>query len=185
MARPSADIVSKRNRLFLEGLYLCGKCSGVRPLLEFGKDSRARHGVKTMCKPCINDGNYRGIAKIKQAEGLDAWRARRKRFEDKWKQDTRPKRLEHFKLKIREANIRNKYGLSLSDVEKMFAEQGERCGICSTVKPQSRWHIDHGHRTGEIRGILCNLCNVGLGAFRDNPDALAMAQIYLRPRGKI
>lgn len=39
--------------------------------------------------------------------------------------------------------------------------------------------VDHDHKTNKIRGILCNRCNKGLGLFRDNPDFLEYARIYL------
>ena len=39
--------------------------------------------------------------------------------------------------------------------------------------------VDHDHRENTIRGILCNRCNKGLGLFRDDPDLLEYARIYL------
>ncbi len=40
-------------------------------------------------------------------------------------------------------------------------------------------HIDHDHSDGSFRGILCHLCNVGLGAFKDSPERLSLAIGYL------
>ena len=39
--------------------------------------------------------------------------------------------------------------------------------------------VDHCHKTNKIRGMLCNHCNRGLGHFRDDPELLEFARIYL------
>lgn len=44
-------------------------------------------------------------------------------------------------------------------------------------------HIDHDHRTGKVRGILCQACNLGLGKFRDDPALIKSAIRYLSVRG--
>ncbi|WP_229687322.1 endonuclease VII domain-containing protein [Micromonospora parathelypteridis] len=60
---------------------------------------------------------------------------------------------------------------------ELLAEQGGVCAICGGADPQ---HLDHDHRTGWVRGILCFNCNGGLGQFRDSPMRLARAITYLR-----
>ncbi len=57
------------------------------------------------------------------------------------------------------------------------------CAICRepfTKIPR----IDHDHETGAVRGLLCQLCNTGLGMFQDSPRLLAAAIIYLEDSGK-
>lgn len=53
------------------------------------------------------------------------------------------------------------------------------CAICS--KPsRTRLHIDHNHKTGKYRGLLCSPCNIGLGHFKDSPSLLRKAIEYLK-----
>lgn len=185
MSSPGREIIQRRNQLFLEGLYLCGKCSEVKPLLEFGSNKRGRHGIQTWCKVCLNASNMASSKKKIEEIGHEAWRAKKNHEQEKWRKNTRHKRLDHFKRQERESNYRQNYGITIADFDRLLAEQDGRCAICCTPKPQRKWHVDHCHETGEVRGILCNLCNVAIGAFKENQDALEMARIYLRPRGMI
>jgi len=76
-----------------------------------------------------------------------------------------------------------KYNITQKDYEALLLEQGGKCAICETEEPKGRrntWHIDHDHRTGKVRGLLCWLCNSGLGKFKDDEDMLDKAATYLR-----
>jgi hypothetical protein len=76
------------------------------------------------------------------------------------------------------------YGLSIDDYERMAREQDGRCAICggsqSRVDSDGALVVDHDHLTGKVRGLLCTLCNTGLGAMRDDPAILLAALRYLR-----
>ncbi|WP_234040356.1 endonuclease VII domain-containing protein [Micromonospora coerulea] len=73
--------------------------------------------------------------------------------------------------------MRRRYGIGEKEFQELLAEQGGVCAICDGEDPQ---HLDHDHRTGWVRGILCFNCNGGLGQFRDSPARLARAITYLR-----
>ena len=81
--------------------------------------------------------------------------------------------------------VLQKHGLSLEEYGQLWIEQEGVCGICRCkyipTKPKIRecLHIDHDHLTGKIRGLLCPSCNIGLGAFKDNPTYLKSAIQYL------
>ncbi|WP_250003924.1 endonuclease VII domain-containing protein [Actinoplanes sp. M2I2] len=77
----------------------------------------------------------------------------------------------------REYHLRRRYGIGQADFDEMLWRQFGRCAICRAPDPQ---HVDHDHRTGAVRGILCFNCNGGLGQFRDNQDYLAGAIEYLK-----
>jgi hypothetical protein len=73
-----------------------------------------------------------------------------------------------------------KYGTTKDFIDALFAQQGAVCAICTTDIPGKKgWQIDHDHKTGKIRGVLCLKCNVGLGNLRDDPRILRVAALYL------
>ena len=78
--------------------------------------------------------------------------------------------------KARELQFRKKYNITLDERNKLSKKQNGKCVICGSDEPLV---IDHDHETGKIRGLLCNLCNVGLGSFKDNIDSLNNAIRYL------
>jgi hypothetical protein len=77
--------------------------------------------------------------------------------------------------------VARKRGLSLLDIENMLAKQGGGCAICATTTPRGKgtWIIDHDHKTGAVRGLLCTTCNLALGQMGDDPDRLRKAAKYL------
>lgn len=72
------------------------------------------------------------------------------------------------------------YGITLREYTDLLKSQGNCCAICKTNKSKKReLSVDHDHKTGVIRGVLCNNCNAGLGKFKDSIDFLANAILYL------
>lgn len=66
-------------------------------------------------------------------------------------------------------------------------EQNGLCAICSTPEnatPKGTLHLDHDHKTGFTRGLLCSNCNMGIGQFKDDPTLLLKAIRYLRKHGR-
>lgn len=81
----------------------------------------------------------------------------------------------------REARHRDrlrKYGLTPERYLDLVEEQDGRCAICRRVSKREL-SIDHCHRTGPVRGLLCTSCNIGLGLFGDDPERLRAALAYL------
>jgi len=66
----------------------------------------------------------------------------------------------------RNMHLKSKYGLSPEEFADILVFQNGRCAICKTAEPRdnrNRWCVDHNHQTKEVRGILCDPCNVILG----------------------
>jgi hypothetical protein len=114
------------------------------------------------------------------AECTKAWKERnpernaeqRRRSVQAWK-DRHPDRVEASKNAQRA-----RYGLPADELVRLEEEQGGACAICRII-PVTRLHIDHDHVTGAVRGLLCRNCNMALGLFHDDADALTRAVAYL------
>src|ERR1035437_7263853 len=74
------------------------------------------------------------------------------------------------------------YGISMEEFASMLAAQGGVCPGCGTDAPGGQfdqWHVDHDHRSGAVRGLLCRQCNLGLGFLKDNVGTLRRLIAYL------
>ena len=139
-----------------EPLRTCNKC-GVEAnteeeLLLFVKVKVGSHGRAKICTICHNtrQAGYRNSNPDYKREKLDY-------------------------------DLNRKYGITLTDYDDLLESQGGVCSICSTDDTgyHKRFVVDHCHTTGEVRGLLCNPCNIGLGHFKDNQSVLLEAVQYL------
>ena len=80
----------------------------------------------------------------------------------------------------RKYGLKHQYGLSKQDYEHLLYLQGDGCKICGDIADKRfGLHVDHDHKTGKIRGLLCKNCNYGLGQFKDDAKRLERAAQYL------
>jgi hypothetical protein len=141
----------------------CSKCSETKTLDEFyirryknGKESRQHR-----CKAC---------QKCWTQLATKRWRL------------TNP---EASKQSDKKTKIKLKYGATTDTIHQLLEDQSNKCKICAEPiwfgAPDKRNvpHIDHCHKTGLIRGLLCLTCNTGIGMFGDSPDKLLLAVNYL------
>jgi len=84
-------------------------------------------------------------------------------------------------------NKLKKYGLNVEEYEKMLSSQNGVCSICHKEETRKGkngkvlpLNVDHNHKTGKVRGLLCHLCNVSLGGFQDSEELLLNAIKYLK-----
>jgi hypothetical protein len=72
-----------------------------------------------------------------------------------------------------------RYGITLEQYEAQLDKQGGVCAICCNPPTTRRLCVDHNHETGEVRGLICNSCNRGLGYLKDDSRLLKAAVQYL------
>ena len=71
-------------------------------------------------------------------------------------------------------------GTTDEQVAAIFKSQGNKCAICKGTEPKgNNWHLDHDHKTGTNRGVLCGSCNRGIGYLQDDPSICTKAATYL------
>lgn len=154
----------------------CLDCGVILPY-----ESPCPGGVPQRCGPC-------GKAKRKEAARTEADRRRKERISspeylEKERERHRRSQRRHspeFKAQKSARRRASKYGLSPAAFEVLLAQQGGLCAICFCPPPDGTpLHVDHDHETGQIRGLLCRPCNVGLGHFMDSVDRLREAIHYL------
>jgi hypothetical protein len=78
----------------------------------------------------------------------------------------REKNKESVATNMRIRAYKRLYGITIADYDRMFDEQNGLCAVCGSDKALGRgrrFHVDHDHITGKVRGLLCHLCNTAIG----------------------
>jgi hypothetical protein len=86
---------------------------------------------------------------------------------------------------IREYRLKKAYGIDRNEYLSLLQSQGGKCPICGNSTPGGKGQtfvVDHDHKTGNIRGLLCHKCNTAIGLMKDNPHVLRGAIDYLDPK---
>ena len=117
--------------------------------------------------------------------GTDSFHADRKRG-DGLQGTCKPCRSKYMaKYWVKAPTLRRRYGLAQygltpEDYERMLESQGGVCAICGTnPKPERHLCVDHDHETNSVRALLCIGCNAGVGHFREEPDYMIAAAMYI------
>ena len=146
----------------------CFKCKTTKPIADFQRNRRVKDGFATYCRACAGQLKREGYAR--------------------WT----PEQRELHRDRV----LRKRYGIGLEFVKQMYELQEGCCAICG--KPGDRpaveyfrgsqagvLCIDHCHKTGKVRGLLCTNCNVGLGRFGEDPAMFLRAAQYVLEEGVI
>lgn len=114
----------------------------------------------------------------KRSEYLKNWRATRgKEYHSDWYKANKQSRVLYNRLR--------KFGITHEEFIQLLDKQNGRCPLCDVtlsydLSTQKNTCVDHDHRTGKIRGVLCRLCNTMLGSAKDNITTLENSIKYLK-----
>jgi hypothetical protein len=81
------------------------------------------------------------------------------------------------------SHLKSAYGITIDDYDRILASQGGRCSICKGGTSKRHFAVDHNHKNGNIRGLLCARCNIGLARFMDDITLVRRAVRYLKDDG--
>lgn len=156
----------------LSAVKTCTKCYNCKYTTEFYQNRKHSDNLSSWCKSCINESAKN---RHKTPRGKEIMKKARDKYY-------------HYgngRNKQREINLFVRYGIRPETHERFLERQEGKCPICLQLII-GFGHIDHNHKTGEVRGVLCGKCNRALGFLGDSPDRLERALIYLRrPAGEV
>ena len=129
------------------------ECKKELSLSEFYKNKGRPNGLQGYCKVCSNEA----------------------------KKNSRKNNPKIHRENQKRQRLKREYNLTPEQYDDIFIEQGSECLICGVFYKNTKkgLFIDHNHDTGEIRGLLCYKCNMGIGYFNDDPKLLIKASNYL------
>lgn len=129
---------------------------------------------------CNNEASNRKRSKAVK-EGIQARSCAWCGKEFKPRADNRRYRFCSNQCRILEVRYRNKYGVSPAMHDLLYVEQDGCCAICGKHQSEldKALHLDHCHKTGTVRGLLCATCNLGIGQFQDDPEIIESAIAFL------
>lgn len=141
-----------------------------QPLENFSKDRRAKSGLQGRCKKCRKMFNQNN--KERACLQSKIWR------------EANPERYKAAKLRVLWTDLT--VDEIMLEYQRMMKVQNDLCAICK-LPESSRHHkgklrdlaVDHCHKTGKVRGLLCSSCNRGIGIFKENIETLKIAINYL------
>lgn len=164
----------------------CTKCLEDKPRSEFYKDNRAKDGLRSHCKSCVQGRNKRHYL-----ENKDKINERAKQYYLKNKSVLTERQAQRYQEDpdfYRKAVMKSRYKISLDEYDNILRDQNYGCMICGGTNESGRsLAVDHDHTCcpgkitcGEcMRGLLCSNCNRALGLFKDDPELLKKAIAYL------
>ncbi|MEW2270706.1 endonuclease VII domain-containing protein [Streptomyces griseofuscus] len=173
----------------------CGKCGRDLPRAAFARDRNRRDGLQPYCRECVAEYSATHSRRRREAMGKTVrqkvtvpsghkrcpqcqevkphteWE-RNRSSSDGWASYCRTCRAG----RNRTSYLKRKYGLTEAERDAMVASQRGLCVICLKAPAA---HVDHCHKTGRVRGVLCFNCNSAIGKLGDDPDAVRRAAAYL------
>jgi hypothetical protein len=140
----------------------CSTCGEYKDENQFTRNRRAPDGLQWGCRACSNAAKKKWQAQHPEKNAEYVRRHYAKKPDGYYSQTLK------------------KYGLTLEDYHALVEQQDGLCLVCNVAPEEGeRLVVDHCHKKGHVRGLLCQRCNRSIGSFQDDPDLLRAAASYL------
>ncbi len=161
----------------------CSKCHGIYSLSCFQKEPKVKSGYMSQCRQCRRDQHKEWTKRPDVRKHLLEYKKNRYHTvpgeREKILQRERERRKTYPET-YRRKELKRNYNISVEEYNLLLKKQNGVCAICNKeCRVRKYLAVDHSHSNGKKRGLLCNKCNVGLGAFMDSPELLTNAIKYL------
>ncbi len=145
-------------------------------------------GQKVVCKVCRMNAQrkYKGLPPLER-ETVGQWN--RDKTECPWGHEYTEEntyftgvktKVRHCRKCAREHRLMRTYGLERGQYDAMFEEQSGHCAGCERELEEGRnLAVDHDHKTGAVRQLLCDRCNLVLGSVDDDVELLRRLALYV------
>ena len=145
---------------------ICTKCKKSLPATEdffYRKKRGDKIDLNAWCKPCFSKD--RQI--YEKTDYRKKWRSEYMKEYSQTKKavETRRTWQKNNRGKLKNSQLKCKYGITLKEWEATERRQKHRCLICGKHSSETRLVTDHDHKTGKFRGLICFTCNTSLGWF--------------------
>ncbi|MFE9473562.1 endonuclease VII domain-containing protein [Streptomyces griseofuscus] len=174
-----------------EDVKRCVRCGETKPYAAFAKRRSNLDGLQRHCRECASDCHRtrqmslgrKVRPKVTVPEGhklclkcgeIKPWSEWHRNATASDGLSTRCKACRA--AEGRSGHLKRQYGLTVAERDAMVASQRGLCVICLKAPAA---HVDHCHKTGRVRGVLCFNCNSAIGKLGDDPDAVRRAAAYL------
>ena len=154
-------------------LKQCTKCQEAKDITLYACDKYKKDGRRSQCKECNKADHQRRYTANPQKERdrCDAYRALQK-IEN-------PGKLE---LSNKKTKLKAAYGLSFEDLIRMKEDQNGCCYVCKIPETALNGRylgVDHNHKTGKVRKLLCANCNTALGLLKEDVTIMSSLIAYV------
>lgn len=133
---------------------ICTKCGIRKSIKSFSKRNARSCGYASSCKECLNQ----------------------------WRRIDKTIRPDVYRDYEHERGLRRNYNMSSEEYCTLLERQNGKCACCGTPATifKRRLHVDHSHKTGQVRSLLCTYCNPLIGFAKEDIQRLEMASNYLK-----
>lgn len=181
---------------------ICTKCNKEKCISQFRKDQHNPTGHHVHCKTCFNE--YQKKYREKNRNNINSYannyykeNAERIKEMRKLRRQGKPTTKFHSKKSFDKDSYYNREGwkktiernwkkrgildMTYALYEDMLVKQNMSCAICNQIHSNTKkLHVDHCHKTGKVRGLLCSNCNNGMGKLGDSIERLNLVINYLK-----